>query len=240
MGRCECDDLRRSLDILRTGKPSVAQLKQIKRGHYAVPDSLRQGNIDYEPTLAHVGHVLGTTPHTLFVTISKRACALLNSLCLDYLYSEEIPIAVLPSDPESNIENFWGSTMMREDPLEMCVFIGMRVMLTKNLNKAIGFVNGMGATVLGMDNDNMVVRTDQGRRISVHPWKSESGMMHYPFRLGYASTLHKVQGATLPHITLWLDVRNMPAAAYVALSRVEYDANWKFLGNPGVEHFTSA
>ena len=56
--------------------------------------------------------------------------------------------------------------------------------------------------------------------------------MHYPFRLGYASTLHKVQGATLEHITLWLDIPNMPAAAYVALSRVEYDANWRFVGDP--------
>ena len=48
-------------------------------------------------------------------------------------------------------------------------------------------------------------------------------------RLGYASALHKVQGATLPHITVWLDVPNMPAAAYVALSRVEYDARWRYI-----------
>ncbi|CAJ1380532.1 unnamed protein product, partial [Effrenium voratum] len=33
---------------------------------------------------------------------------------------------------------------------------------------------------------------------------------------------------------------NMPAAAYVALSRVEFDANWRFLGDPGVHHFTPA
>ena len=59
-------------------------------------------------------------------------------------------------------------------------------------------------------------------------------------RNGYASTLHKVQGATLEHITVWLDVRNMPAAAYVALSRVEFDANWRYVGNPGVHHFTPA
>ena len=63
---------------------------------------------------------------------------------------------------------------------------------------------------------------------------------HYPFRLGYASALHKVQGATLPHVTLWLYIPNMPAAAYVALSRVEYDRNWRFIGDPGVHHFTPA
>jgi ATP-dependent exoDNAse (exonuclease V) alpha subunit len=120
------------------------------------------------------------------------------------------------------------------------VYAGCRIMLTKNLNKSIGFVNGMGATVLYMEDNNLTVRTDQGRRIAVHPWTSEENVAHYPFRVGYASTLHKVQGATLPHITLWLDVPNMPAAGYVALSRVEYDANWQFVGDPGVHHFTPA
>ena len=96
----------------------------------------------------------------------------------------------------------------------------------------------MGATILGIDGINVVVRTEQGRRIAVHPWTSENRVAHYPMRLGYASTLRKVQGATLEH--MWLDVAKMPAAAYVALSRVEYDATWRFVGNPGVHHFTPA
>ena len=105
---------------------------------------------------------------------------------------------------------------------------------------AIGFANGMATTILGLDYGNVVVRTDQGRRISVHPWTSEDKVVHFPFRLGYASTLHKVQGATLPHITLWLDVPNMPAAGYVALSRVGYNAHWRFVGHVTVHHFTPA
>ena len=98
----------------------------------------------------------------------------------------------------------------------------------------------MGATVLGMDGDNIEVWLDQGDRVSVHPWTSPEKIVHYPLRIGYASTLHKVQGLTLPHITLWLDIANMPAAAYVALSRVEQDANWRFVGDPSVHHFTPA
>ena len=98
----------------------------------------------------------------------------------------------------------------------------------------------MGATVVALDNGNVIAKTDLGRLLAVHPWTSEERVMHFPLRLGYASTLHKVQGATLPHITLWQDIPNMPAAAYVAISRVELDANWRFLGNPGVHHFTPA
>ena len=44
----------------------------------------------------------------------------------------------------------------------------------------------------------------------------------------------------MEHITVWLDVPNFPAAAYVALSRVEHDANWRFFGDPSVHHFTPA
>ena len=132
--------------------------------------------------------------------------------------------------------------MFAEVPLEVPIYKGAYLILTKNLNKAIGFVNGMGATVLGMDKNNVVVRTDQGKVLAVHPWTSESKVVHYPLRLGYASTLHKVQDATLPHVTVWLDVPNFPAAAYVAISRVEYDANWRYVGNPYVyiHHFTPA
>ena len=66
------------------------------------------------------------------------------------------------------------------------------------------FVNGMGAEVLAIGRNGMFVRTDQGRVLMVHQWTNEGGVTVYPFRLGYASTLHKVQGATLPHITLWM------------------------------------
>ena len=138
------------------------------------------------------------------------------------------------------LTNWDGSRMAREDPADLAIYRGARVILTKNLNKEVGFVNGMQATVLGMENGNVIIRTDQGRRLAVHPWTSENRVAHFPMRLGYASTLHKVQGATLKHITLWLDTANVPAAAYVALSRVEYDANWRFVGDPCVHHFTPA
>ena len=74
----------------------------------------------------------------------------------------------------------------------------------------------------------------------VHPWTDEHRVASFPFRLGYATTLHKIQGATLGHITLYLDLANMPAAAYVALSRVQMDSHWRYLGDPTRHHFTPA
>ncbi len=240
MMRRKCPLLRKTLEILRTGKPSVAQLREIKKGHKA-PSLGRAGYImNPVPSQSDVAHILEETPETLFLTVSRQACALLNGLAVETLFGDGPPLAVVPSDPESNVGNYENGKKLRDDPAVAPIYVGMKVILTKNLNKAVGFVNGMGAVVLGLDRGNVIVRTEQGRRLAVHPWTSEEKVAHFPFRMGYASTLHKVQGATLAHITLYLDVPNMPAAGYVALSRVQMDAHWRYVGDPGVHHFTPA
>ena len=240
MMRCKCEKLRKTLEILRTGKPSKVQLREIVKGHKA-PSLGRAGYIMNEvPLQTDVAHILEETPQTLFLTVSRQACALLNGFAVEALFEGGHPVAMVPSDPESNVENYEKGKKVRDEPATIPIYVGMKVILTKNLNKAVGFVNGMGAQVLGMDRGNIVVKTDQGRRLAIHPWTSEEKVVHFPLRMGYASTLHKVQGATLGHITLYLDVPNMPAAAYVALSRVQKDADWRFVGNPSIHHFTPA
>ena len=240
MHRCKCKDLQHKLEILRTGKPSVKQLRDIKKNHKAPARYRDAVRMNPEPTPSDVKQILAEKPETLFLTISRVACAKLNQWALDSLFADAAPLTTLPTCPEANVENYVGSKQVREEPLLLHVYEGMRIILTKNLNKLIGFVNGMGATVLRMGQKGLFVRTDQGVPITIHPWTSPEKVTHFPFRLGYASTLHKVQGATLADITIWLDIPNMPAAAYVALSRVEYDANWRFIGDPGIHHFTSA
>ena len=243
MRRCKCPKLLKTLEILRANKPSVEQLRMITSGHKA-PSLHRAGYVMNEvPSLDDVRHILEEMPRTMFLTVTRKGAAYLNDLAVQVLFPwpNVEPLAVLPADPESNIENFYKGKMFAEVPLEVPIYKGAYVILTKNLNKAVGFVNGMGATVLGMDGKkNVVVRTDQGKVLAVHPWTSENKVVHYPLRLGYASTLHKVQGATLSHVTVWLDVPNFLAAAYVAISRVEYDANWRYVGNPYIHHFTPA
>ena len=48
-----------------------------------------------------------------------------------------------------------------------------------------------------------------------------NGLEYFPIVAGYASTIHKVMGQTLKHVTLVFDMRMLsPAVGYVALSRV--------------------
>ena len=135
------------------------------------------------------------------------------------------------------MNNYVGSKFTGTAPSQLPLYIGLRVVLTRNRDKANDFVNGMGATVTHIAKKVIYVRTDSGRRLCVYPMTDDHRVTYYPLRLGYATTLHKVQGATLRHITIWLDMPDVPGAAYVALSRVSFDKDWRFIGDLTVHHF---
>ena len=84
------------------------------------------------------------------------------------------------------------------------------------------------------------VKTKTGRSLTVYPVtetvEGHGRVTAYPMRLGYASNIHKLQGAELDHVTAWLDCKHMKAAAYVALSRVRRDANYLLGGIVTPEH----
>ncbi|OLP81254.1 hypothetical protein AK812_SmicGene38227 [Symbiodinium microadriaticum] len=247
MRRCKCSELRWKLELLRTTKPSKDQLLRLLRGHRAMPD--RGPGMSPEPTELDVQGMLQETPQTLFLTITRRNAALLNDLAVRALYGDEEPLCFVPGDYESNVDNYDRFGQLVEcAPLHLPIYAGMRVTLTRNVQKEQNFVNGMRAVVLAVQRSSVLVQTHCGDVISVFPYTDDEILIagqqrrvtYLPLRLGYATTLQKIQGATLEHITVWLDVPNVEAAAYVALSRVQYDENWRFLGHVTRHHFTPA
>ena len=88
------------------------------------------------------------------------------------------------------------------------------------------------------------VVTKTGRQLAVYPmtdYVPDCGYVTaYPIRPGYASTVHKLQGSELEHITIWLDVANAKAAGYVAISRVQRDGDYLLGGRLKRRHFRPA
>ena len=88
----------------------------------------------------------------------------------------------------------------------------------------------------------VVTRTNQ--RLAVHMVCREVDEKRrvacFPVRLGYACTIPKVQGMTLPHATIWLDSPGCRAAAYVAMSRVRTEAEYLIAGAVSPQHFVPA
>ena len=153
----------------------------------------------------------------------------------------------LPCDYDANPENFNAQGKLRSDvrpqPAMLRIKKGLRLHLTRNLNKAGDFVNGMECEVISWDaaRNCLFVRTKTGKNLAVYRYTDPDPKAHncsfFPIRLGYASTIYKLQGAELEHITIYLDVPGQRAAAYVALSRVKKDGDYLFGGKYHRAHF---
>ena len=118
--------------------------------------------------------------------------------------------------------------------------------MTRNINKAQDYVNGMTAIVQRYDRRSgaVIVQTETGNTLCIYPVTTDDvpqgRVTYYPLKPGYADTVHKFQGAELSHVTFWPDRPGCPAAAYVALSRVKRDEDYLLGGCVAAEHFVPA
>lgn len=88
------------------------------------------------------------------------------------------------------------------------------------------------------------VVTKLNKSLAVHLYTEDveghGRVTYFPVRMGYAGTVQKIQGTTLPHVTVWLDRAACKAAAYVALSRVQRDEDYAVAGKVHPKHFVPA
>lgn len=167
---------------------------------------------------------------------TNKEVAMINEVRLAELPSEKYTYKAkyksLKFDRDSDMfriirENLIKSSIM-EDTLTLCK--GARIMLLKNLDISIGFVNGTLGYVKDLGSDSITMVSDDGieSKIPIHTIETfdKEGkvlmtMEQYPVKLAYAVTVHKAQGATLEKV--YIDFKNFFEVnqAYVALSRVK-------------------
>ena len=111
-----------------------------------------------------------------------------------------------------------------KSPLRILARPGIKVRLTRNLDKQRGFVNGATGTVCESLCGNRVFTVqldDTGNMVLVHPME-ENGQLFLPCCYGYATTIRRAQGASLEQGCLWFDQRRFAAGrgyGYVGVSR---------------------
>ncbi|WP_422022100.1 hypothetical protein [Pyruvatibacter mobilis] len=82
----------------------------------------------------------------------------------------------------------------------MHLYKGLRVRLTKNVNKKEDYVNGMAATIESYNprSGGIVVDTETGQTLCIYPITNDDvprgRVTYYPLRPGYADTVQKVPG----------------------------------------------
>ena len=100
----------------------------------------------------------------------------------------------------------------------------MEVIFTENRDKAARIVNGQQATILGCENNTIILSLPEGQRVFVYPVtrvENDTHTTRYPFSPAYAQTITKSQGRNIRHLIIWLDCDTVPpGTGYVGLSRV--------------------
>ena len=201
----------------------------------------------HKPTASDIARMMEAHPNATFLAISRAGTQLLNDLAVEVLFTDETPLVVgLPGDVESHPQNYEHGELRLHHHLEapgITLYAGMQVFLTKNHRKHEDYVNGMLATVESYNHQSggLTVITKTGERVLVTPWTNPDlgGIVYYPIRPGYASTVLKFQGAELDFVVLFLDAIS-PGAAYTAMSRVRTSDQCKIGGNVKADHFKPA
>jgi len=218
--RCVDPQLQFWLDITRVRAITLRELRKLLHGR-------RFRNEGSTPSPDIFEEVIRKFPHTTIVTWSLDAAEYANDCIVSALFREASPAIMIKFAPASD----------ERLPVEGPLFLHQRVTLTLNLDKAAGFVNGMGGTVCHAAGCGIIILTDLGSHVWVFPWTRTDGQSFHPLRSGYAVNISKIQGETLSHLSLWLDRSHVEAAAYTALSRARHLDDIIFLGCLTPQHF---
>ena len=152
------------------------------------------------------------------MTVSRKAAQRINDIIICHLF---------PGQPISNIP-----CASVADAHAIFPHKQMQVIYTENRDNAARVLNGQQATILGYENNTIILSLPEGQPVFAYPVTHMDNHQHitrYPFNPAYAQTITKSQGRNIRHLIIWLDSALVPGTGYVGLSRVRTRSSISFL-----------
>ena len=168
-------------------------------------------------------------PNATFLTASRAAATRMNSIVIHQMFQEKTPLSSIPR--ENDVE-------------EYLPFKHMHVIVTQNLDKRTGVVNGQLANIVSNENHTLLIFPN-GKTTFTYPvtTTSEDGLsrVHYALNPAYSMTICKTKGASIKKLIVWFDCPTVPKGMeYMALSRVRKSKYIKILSPMVTEQLTPA
>jgi ATP-dependent DNA helicase PIF1 len=115
----------------------------------------------------------------------------------------------------------WAKSSKVPEQIKLCV--DAQVVVTWNVNQAIGIVNGSRGCITALDASGVTIQDVRGRYIKIEPVTISDNNLtvsYMPLKLAYALTIHRCQGMTLDSVEIDLGSTIFEyGQAYTALSR---------------------
>ena len=190
------------LDFIRFMLPSQQQVHEMQTRIVLC----NEGELSDED----IWHTYQQNSDATIMTVSRKAAQRINKIIVHHLF---------PGRPVSNIPC---ASVVESNSI--FPHKHMEVIFTENRDKAVRIFNGQQATILGCENNTIILSLPEGQRVFVYPVTHIQNDMHitrYPFSPAYAQTIAKSQGRNIRHLIIWLDCDTVPlGTGYVGLSRV--------------------
>lgn len=133
---------------------------------------------------------------------------------------------------KKQIENKMRSAKDELLPETLTLKVGCHVLFCRNYNTAAGHANGVKAVVRALMEDYVEVITERNivvqvsrMELTITTAEYEVRRKQFPFKLGYAITIHGSQGMTLAAVLTEFENVFLPGQSYVAISRIRRLAN---------------
>ena len=155
-----------------------------------------------------IWHTVEDAPDAMFLTVSRAAANRVNNIVIARAFQNKTPLSTIPL--ENDVNNF--------PP-----FRDMRVVVTQNLDKRTGVVNGQLATIQNSQNNTLLLKFPNGKTTFTYPVATitEDGRsrVHYALNPAYCMTICKTQGANIKKLIVWFDCPTVPSGmGYTSLS----------------------
>ena len=158
----------------------------------------------------NIWHTVKVAPDATFLTVSRAAANRVNNIMIACAFQNKTPLSTIPLENDVN---------------DFLPFRDIRVVVTQNLDKCTGVVNGQLATIQNSQNNTLLLKFPNGKTTFTYPVATitEDGRsrVHYALNPAYCMTICKTQGANIKKLIVWFDCPTVPSGmGYVALSRV--------------------
>ena len=180
------------------------------------------------PDYSELIKVMTNEEKVTILTVNRKGADMVNDVVVEYLFKDHEPLGYISMDMENT----------QRKP----IYRGMRVMITHNVHKESGVVNGVVCTIQARHNQTIFLQKPNQQMCSVYPITYSHQQFNqrtvHPFSPAYAVTICKSQGKTLHKVILWIDVPvPPPGTIYVALSRVRRQSDMYFWTIPTIKQF---